>query len=142
MNKGAKPLSYYQDQYGTYPIWGWAKINDPSTGWFANKTSGWTADSFSGGLTVDFSSLVPKGTKAIRVFILQATTLSSVYYRKGSDANISNTPEATGEYSHEIINLDHSIQSVIWLSDNRTVDFAVTNIDTDLYVAYPVEYLI
>ena len=122
---------------------GWHKVADPATGWFASKTSGWTADSFSGGLTVDFSTVVPVGTRAVRVYIDAATTLSIVSWRAGSDSNISNTPQASGENAHQLFNSsDGGAVVVVWLSAAYTVDFAVASTGTDLYVSYPSEYLL
>lgn len=121
----------------------WHKVADPGTGWFASKTAGWTADSFTSGLTVDFSSVVPLGTRAIRIAIYEATVGSTCYTRKGSDSNISNTPNASEEYATIVMaNGDGIQQAVIWLSSSYTADFAVTSVDTDLYVSYPLEYLL
>lgn len=124
----------------------WKKFSDPSTGWLASKTSGWTADSFSGGLEVDFSSVVPAGTKAVRVPILTDSVNTAFYWRKSGDSNISNTPNASNEYSHRS---DYGSgtyfegkQHVIWLSSTYKAQFAVANASLDLYVAYPVEYLL
>lgn len=120
----------------------WKKFEDPSTGWLASKTTGWTADSFSGGLEVDFSSVVPAGTKAVRVQITQISTRDNVYWRKSGDTNISNTPDASTEYSHLLHgSLDYRMVCTLWLSSDYKVQFAVDNINTDLYIAYPVEYL-
>jgi len=129
------------------PPWGlggtWYKITDPATGAIATKTSGWTADSFSGGLTVDFSSAVPVGTKAVRIGWFIVTAGSNIYYRKGSDSNISNTPGASGEYSHLLCtNATGGGQWTIWISSTYTVDFAVSDVTTDLYIGYPVEYML
>ena len=66
----------------------WHKIKNPGTGWFANKTAGWTADRLStatGGLAVDFSPLVPVGTRAVFVTVNQQTAAGAVYYRKWGD---------------------------------------------------------
>ena len=76
------------------------KITDPSTGWKASQTSGWTADSFSGGLTVTFD--VPRGTKRVACVVRIATTASLCYWRENGDTNISNTPNASNEHSHII----------------------------------------
>ena len=129
----------------------WHKVANPATGWFASKTSGWTADSFSSGLTVDFSAVVPVGTKAVRVFVyIQAGAAAYAYSRKGSDTNISNTPGASSEFSHRIMHfpigdggaLIGGAQVVVWLSAAYTADFAVGDTSNDLYVAYPLEYLL
>jgi hypothetical protein len=121
----------------------WHKVENPGTGWFASKTAGWTADSFSGGLSVDFRSVVQAGTKAVRVGVYQITAVSNVYYRKSGDTNISNTPQADTEYSHIVNNLLNALTpSVIWLSSDYKAQFAVTDVTTDLYIAYPVECLL
>lgn len=119
----------------------WHKIADPTTGWKASKTSGWTADSFSGGLEVNFDAEVPIGTKAIRCMVIQLATQSIVYYRKSGDTNISNTPHVAEERSHRIMGSDDDLaQAVLWLSTDYKVQFAVTHVDTDLNIAYPIEY--
>ena len=128
----------------TIKLGGWHKIADPPTGWFASKAAGWTADQFTpGGLEVDFSAQVPADTLAIRCIVWQQTVTSYVYYRKSGDANISNTPNATGEMSHLILTPSETIeQAVLWLSADYKVEFAVTDVLTDLYIAYPIEYYI
>lgn len=121
----------------------WHKVENPGTGWFASKTAGWTADSFSGGLTVDFSSVVPVGTRAVVARLYNAVTSGDVFARKGGDSNISNTPSASSEVSHqEMVQGQHGPPSVFWLSATYTVDIAVTNTGQDIYVAYPREYLL
>lgn len=120
----------------------WKKFENPSTGWLASKTTGWTADSFSGGLEVDFSSVGPAGTKAIRVQISQSGTVGSIYHRKSGDTNISNTPNTSSEFSHRIMgSADGVAQTVIWLSSDYKAQFAVTNTGTDLYIAYPMDHM-
>lgn len=126
----------------------WHKVANPTVGWFSSKTSGWTADSFSSGLTVDFSAVVPAGTRAVRAACsFGGGTVGSFYSRKGSDTAISDTPVASTEYSCLIGSLVTTayatqVQCVIWLSSSYTADFAVSNTDLDLYVSYPLEYLL
>jgi len=121
----------------------WQKIEDPPTGWFANKTSGWTADSFSGGLEVDFSSVVPAGTKAVRIAVYFDGATGILYYRKSGDTNISNTPHVNNEMSHRFMSIISSTYminvGVVWLSDDYKAQFAVTSTSNNLYVAYPIE---
>jgi len=164
MTSGTKPAEYYRDQYGMHPVFTitqdllyapvsgepsggtWHKVSDPATGGIASKTSGWTADSFSGGLTVDFSSVVPSGTKAVRVSIMNFTAGGVLYSRKGGDTNISDTPNTSNEYSHWILlnptDTYFVAQVVIWLSATYTADFAVSIDTMDIQIAYPLEYLI
>ena len=123
----------------------WHKVADPTVGWLASKTSGWTADNFSSGLEVDFSSVVPAGTKAVRVFLQFVNAGGRVYARKAGDSNISNTPDTSTEYSAQVLygdNSGHGAQVVLWLSSGYKVDIAVTSTSQDVYVAYPVEYLL
>ena len=126
----------------------WHKIADPPTGNLASKTSGWTADSFSGGLEVDFSDAisstgVPVGSKAVRVSIRQSATKGAIFYRISGDANISNTPGASSEFSHRLMGADDEIiQAVCWLSGDYKVQFSVSSTATDLDIHYPIEYMI
>ena len=131
---------------GTIPSFarkaGWYKFADPATGWKASKTTWATADDFDAGLEVTFSE-VPAGAKAVRVLIYQSTTFSNVYYRKSGDANISNTPNATLEVSHQVgTESDRAALTPIWLSADYKAQFTVVNINTNLYIAYPIEYLL
>jgi len=121
----------------------WTKIEDPDTGWLSSKTAGWTADSFSGGLEVDFSDVVPAGTKAVRVAIALKTLNGRVWYRKAGDTNISNTPGASEEHSHMALEAasGRTRQVVIWLSSGYKAQFTVASTSQDLYIAYPIEYL-
>jgi len=134
----------------------WHKIANPGTGWFASKTAGWTADRFTiatGGFLVNFSAQVPTGTKAIRVFTYiinpSDADLHRAWARKASDPNISNTPLASSEDSHHLFytntdtaNRAMSGQKVIWLSDAGKAEFAVSSANLDIYIAYPLEYLL
>jgi hypothetical protein len=122
----------------------WRKITDPPTGWLATKSGAWTADQFDpGGWEVDFSAIVFAGTRAVECLLYQYTTLGGVYYRKKGDANISNTPAASGEKSHYLLTSANSIvPAVIWLSADYKAEFAVTNTDTDLAISFPVVYLL
>ena len=125
----------------------WHKITNPGTGYFAEDNSP-DADSFSGGLRVDFSTLVPVGTKAVRVTVRLRDTGSApaLYYRKDGDANISNTPHASQEYSHAIIEMTAETtmksQVVLWLSSAYKVQFASRYNTGDIHIAYPIEYLL
>jgi hypothetical protein len=122
----------------------WHPVLNPGTGWFASKTSGWTADSFSDGLSVDFSSVVPAGTKAVRVYAFLSGTGGGLYYRKNGDTNISNTPIASGENSHGLFWLPANCGSLVavWLSTSYVAQFAIYDVNIDLYISYPVEYML
>ena len=121
----------------------WHKFDDPPTGVKASKTAGWTADSFSGGLEVTFTEC-PAGTKAVLCAVTQAGTLSTIYIRASGDTNISNTPNANTEYHCRpgLSSATNYILTVIWLSGTLKAQFAVTNVNTDLYVVYPQGYLL
>lgn len=121
----------------------WHKYKNPGTGNFVSKISGWVVDSFSGGLEVDFGVAGVKraGMKAVRVVVRQTATNSFVYSRKKGDTNVSNTPNASAEYSHRLMALTEDIAvSEIWLSTDCKAEFAVTDTGTDLYLYYPIEY--
>jgi len=124
----------------------WHKITDPDTGWLASKTSGWTADSFSAGLEVDFSAVVPVGTKAVRIVVKPDAAAGITYWRPADDSNISNTPNASSEFAFRVSEIggsdtDDEKPCVIWLSADYKAQFAVTATGIDLYIAYPVEVL-
>lgn len=118
----------------------WQKVSDPTVGWFAEKTAGWTADRFTsatGGLEVDFDSLVPDNALAVMVSIEQDGTRSGVYTRRAGDTNISNTPIASNEYSTRLAASTHSpYRTIIWLSADYKAEFAVSNTSTDLHISY------
>ena len=123
----------------------WHKFEDPGTGGFASKTDVWTMDSFSAGLEVDFSSVVPVGTRAVRVFVNKGIIGAAVWYRKSGDSNVSNTPGASVENSHLIINsseVTDGAQVILWLSSDYKVQFTVSAATVDLSIYYPVEYLL
>jgi len=121
---------------------GWHKIANPPTGWKASKTSWATADNFDQGLEVTFSE-VPAGAKAVRCVYHKGATAGYIYWRKSGDTNISNTPHASNEYSHAPFTLElYRGIAVFWLSSDYKVQFTVANSGTDLYIAYPTEYLI
>jgi len=120
----------------------WHKIANPSTGYMAEKTTWASADSFSAGLEVTFTG-IPTGTKAVRVMFTQMTHDGGVYYRKSGDTNISNTPSADTERSHELsYNTFEIMQCVIWLSSDYKAQFTVAHTDIDIYISHPIEYLI
>jgi len=113
----------------------WQKVDDPSTATIASKTSGWSADSFSGGLSVDVSSYVPVGTVAVIIAIIQAGTKEDVYIRPDGDTNISNTPAAGAENHARIMRVeDEQYNGFVWLSADYKFQIAVTNVNTDIYV--------
>ena len=127
---------------------GWHKVEDPGTGWLASKTATWTADRFttaSGGMAVDFSSVVPGGTKAVLVSIDCATAMGFVYARQWGDTEISNTPNASSEFSAFAFSapaVTYVARVPMFLSTDYKAEIAVTSVSQDIYVSYPVAYMI
>ena len=126
----------------------WHKFDDPDTGNFASKTSGWTADQFTpGGFEIDFSSIVPAGVLATRCVVQGFTGDGGVFWRAAGDTNISNTPSASAEDSHYVfyVAADGATflihQVVLWLSLDYKVQIAIEVTDQDIRVKYPTEYL-
>jgi hypothetical protein len=120
----------------------WHKFSDPDTGNMDSKVAAWTADQFTpGGLEVTFSE-APVGSVGVRCTIQQASTLSNIFYRKSGDLNISNTPNASVESSHLILNSTVGLEVIeFWLSSDLKIEIAVTHVDTDIFVFYPIGYL-
>ncbi len=127
----------------------WIKVTDPAVGFFDTKTAGWTADRFTaatGGWEVSFAALVPEGTKRIRLVIAMGSSADGhlAFARKCGDAAISNTPNASQEWSHIIAaavnNISHYNQTTLWLSSDYKVEFAVNHVDVNIYLAYVSEY--
>jgi hypothetical protein len=142
-------------------VYTWHKVTDPGTGWFASKTSGWQANSFAGGLTVDFSSTVTEGTKAIKV-VAVLTTVSTggvdsttAYWRKYGDTNIADNPYTTQEFSHILVatqnekrgendwvGVRQAVQAIVYLDDDYKAQFAIgENTYGALYISYPMAEL-
>ncbi len=128
----------------------WHKYDDPTAGYIGTKTTWATADSFTAGLEIDFgiAGVKREGMKAVRCNIRGAGTgdYPIYFYRKSGDTNISNTPNASGESSHELFrcNADKitSRQCVIWLSADYKAQFTVRYTTQDIYISYPIEYLL
>ena len=124
----------------------WHKIENPGTGWLASKTASWTADRFttaSGGMAVDFSSVVPAGTNAVLITVYQVGVQSAIHYRAAGDTEISNTPNASSEVSHWVMGSDDDVARVqAQLSTGYKAEFSVNQADTDLYISYPSEYML
>ena len=124
----------------------WHKTEDPGTGWLASKAAAWTADRFStatGGMAVDFSSVVPTGTRAALVGVYQTTTPGAVYSRAAGDTKISNTPQASSELSVVLMDASQAWSiSELYLSSDYRAEIAVNNTAQDIYVAYPKWYLL
>ena len=119
----------------------WHKFVDPATGFTITKTSGWSADSFTGGLEATFS-VSPIGSLAVWIVAAQASTLNNVWWRKSGDSNISNTPSTTLETSHQIFTGTYDFANVIvWMSTDLKTQFAVGNTGVDLSIAAPMQYL-
>lgn len=126
----------------------WYKYLNPTVSSIGIKTTGWTSDRFTtatGGMEVDFgvAGVKREGMKAVRATIQQAGTKGTVYYRPKGDTNISNTPNASNEFSHRILTGgDDLAVTTFWLSSDYKAEIAVTSTATDIYVAYPIEYLL
>lgn len=120
-------------------LYNWHKVTNPSTGWITSKTSGWTADSFSGGLLATFTPTT--GTVAVIVYIEIVTALGDLYTRKYNDTNVSNTPIASQEYSHKLTRDSGGDFFIIWLSSDYKAEFAVSNVLQDVYISYPIAEL-
>ena len=95
---------------------------------------------------MDFSDTVPAGTKAVRVVMHKADAQSHMFWRKSGDSNISNTPNASSEWTHRLYNsaayeVNCSKQVVLWLSSDYKVQISSSATGTDLYVSYPLGYL-
>ena len=126
----------------------WHKISDPTTGWKATKTTGWTADQFTpGGLEVTFSTL-PIGSLAADIMMdfLDTIQYGIAAWRKSGDANISNTPVASTESSHQVLYIEAANghlrdQIIVWLSSGLKTEFATRFNTGDLNVSYPISYL-
>lgn len=123
----------------------WHKIENPGTGWLAQKTAGWTADRFTvatGGMEVDFSSVVPVGTRAVLIAMRLATTSSVVWTRRHSDTEIANTPSASSEESAQIASAIGRRRIPVALSTDYKIEMAVGNVGTDIYISYPTWYML
>jgi len=118
----------------------WHKFDDPATGTKASKLWAANWDDFSAGLSVTFSE-APIGSLAVRCSITKdATTI--VYYRKSGDSNISNTPQASQEYSHRIGSGGTDTKLLVfWLSSGRAVQITISSGAITIYVPYPIGYL-
>lgn len=117
-------------------------IADPGTGDLAAKESGWTADSFSGGLDIDCSGEVPSNTKMVLIGISQGGTASNIYVRANGDTAISNAPNTANEYSCRIMRSTDNAW-LGWVPVAAGIfQAAVTNTATDLYVSYPRGYMV
>ncbi len=128
----------------------WHPVENPGTGAFASKTAGWTADRLStgtGGMAVDFSSVVPVGTRAVMVNVAKGGVSGGhIYYRAHSDTEISNTPAASGEVSHRIASIDGVTgvyeRVALSLSADYKIEIAVTDTAQDISVSYPDWYML
>jgi len=127
----------------------WHRVEDPSTGWLATKSSGWTGDRLStatGGMAVDFSAVVPVGTRAVAgmVYVVNSATANYSFYRPWGDTNISNTPSASGENANYLVPsvVPGSYTGPLWLSTDYRIEIAVVYTDADVFVSYPREYLL
>jgi hypothetical protein len=122
----------------------WHPIADPGTGWFATKTSWSGTDNFSShGFTVDFSSVVPKGTVAVWVNVVETeATNIGIFWRPYNDSDINNNPQSAGEQSHVFKQYPGSQhQKLFWLNDLK-MEVTTEDTDVDLYISYPFAYLL
>jgi hypothetical protein len=121
----------------------WHPILDPSTGYLATKTAGWTADRFtaaSGGMEVDFTGTIPVGAYAVLVSILQATDAGITFARREGDPNVSNTPVTNDEYSQVVCSQIGRYRMVLFLSANQKAEIAVASATEDISISYPCAY--
>ena len=120
----------------------WHKFSNPAQGQVGNKSAGWTADQFTpGGFEVTFST-PPIGSLAVRCPVQQQVGFGRVWYRKDGDTNISNTPSASSEGSHRIMtDQDGLISACLWMSSDLKIEIAVSNVNQDIFVWMPIEYL-
>ncbi len=124
----------------------WHYIDDPPTGSIVKKIDGWTADSFSGGLLITYTT-IPIGTVAVNQMVAYqyASSGGLLYWRKNGDANISNTPIASEEDSHSIratvTSLFGRSLAIVWVSSDLKVQFAVRYTTGTVWIFYPAGYL-
>ena len=120
----------------------WHRVTDPPTGWKTSKAAWATVDSFSAGLEATFSE-VPAGTKAVWCYLRMTTFANDVYYRASGDTNVSNTPHASSEYAWRIMSPNDQIYNgLLWVNSDLKIQLTVVNNTQDIYVAYPVGYLL
>jgi hypothetical protein len=135
----------YQNSLGEYN-YAWHRVADPTPGaaWPFIKTS-WsgTNDFDSHGWTLDYSSYVTPGTKAIRVTIYQTGSNDGWYWRPYGDTNISNTPASSPTELTQLVAItgDAILQIVIYLSSDYKFEITAANAAIDLYVSAPIEEL-
>ena len=131
---------------GSEPVRTWHKVDDPTAGTFASKTSGWTADRFtsaSGGFELDFSAVVPVGTKAVIVTIRHVSDNASIYTRPaGDDTYSANTPIASSEDFTRLFyapssGAAHIGEYILQLNNSRVAEIATASTSSDVYVSYP-----
>jgi hypothetical protein len=127
-------------------IYNWYKVVNPSTGYFKEKTDAWNTDNFTTGWTVDFSTVVTAGTIAVKcaIYLDCAGAGQNIYARKYGDTNISNTPNASAEYSSKIFYCDAKnivLIITLWLDSSYRCQIAADRNDPNVYISYPIEEL-
>ena len=124
----------------------WRYIGNTTSGWFATNGSGvwdgpgWDNDSWV--WTVDFSNVVPHGTKAVMCSVMGSSQESRTLYsrRSGDDSVPAN------HYNLSVIRTCDDTQTVqnqtvLWLSDDLKVDFRLSlGGEFYAYVSYPLAY--
>lgn len=123
----------------------WYPIINPGLSWFANKTSWSGVNSFvTAGyyLELDFSSIVPVGTRAVIVTLNNLGDGGWVYWKAEGDTNISNTPHSDEELSHgqgwSGSTIGQTVQVAINInSSTRKARMTVATATQDIYISYP-----
>ena len=120
----------------------WHQIAAPTAAWLASKTTWATADSFTAGLEVDFSSYVPAGTTMIMCVVKLLTANGIVCVRPADDDTYcKNTPIANGENFSRIQYIAGDTgQVIVPLNEDLVCQFTVQLVTQDLYVSRPTHY--
>lgn len=126
---------------------GWNKIQNPGTGWLEQKTT-FTADRFveaDGGFEVDFTPDLPIGVhaRAVMAYLESLTAGGIVFARAKGDPSISNTPNASSEWSTILCRLAASegLLVMIPLDADNKCELAVSSATQDINVAHAAWYL-
>ncbi len=114
----------------------------PVHDWFDTKTSGWVANSFSGGMQLDFSSLKREGMRAVVVYILKAVGAGVVWAMIDDEKHVDDNPSSGSEHAHRIMEGPQTLglQTTLLLSKDYKCKIAVSSVSIDIHVAYPKGY--